>query len=94
MKYKANDIIDRHKARLIAKGFTQHSSIDFLHTFCLVARLSIMWVLLVMAAQQQWHLLQLHINKALSNGTLEEDFCMKLPMGNHIEDRHITWFIN
>ena len=31
-KFKANDILDKYKARLATKGFTQQPSVDFVDT--------------------------------------------------------------
>ena len=40
IKYKADGSIKRYRARLVAKGFSQKSSIDFEKTFAPIARYS------------------------------------------------------
>ena len=46
LKYKANGTLDRHKAKLVAKGFAQTYDVDYSKTFYLVAKLNIIRVLL------------------------------------------------
>ena len=40
VKYKANGTVERYKAYLVAKGFTQTYSIDYTETFASMAKLN------------------------------------------------------
>jgi hypothetical protein len=50
-KYAADGTLDRRKARVVAKGFTQRPGIDFHDTFAPVARLSSLRLLMALAAK-------------------------------------------
>lgn len=81
VKYKADGSLDRYKARLVAKGFTQTLSIDFFHTYAPVAKMTIVRVILSLAAIQNWTLHQLDITNAFLHGDLHEKIYMQIPPG-------------
>ncbi|XP_074374435.1 uncharacterized protein LOC141714838 [Apium graveolens] len=81
VKYKSDGSIERHKARLVAIGFTQTYGIDYQESFAHVAKLNIIRVLLSLAANLDWPLHQLDIKNAFLNGDLKEEIYMELPPG-------------
>ena len=46
LKYKADGTLERYKARLVAKGYTQSYDIDYVKTFVLVAKMTMMRILI------------------------------------------------
>ncbi|WKA12871.1 hypothetical protein VitviT2T_030219 [Vitis vinifera] len=73
--------INKHKARLVVKGYAQMFGVDFSETFAPVARLDTIRMLLALAAQKGWKIYQLDVKLAFLNGYLEEEIFVEQPKG-------------
>jgi hypothetical protein len=78
-KYAADGTLDRRKARVVAKGFTQRPGIDFHDTFAPVARLSSLRLLVALAAKYNLKISQLDVTSAYLNGKIDTEVFMEKP---------------
>ncbi|CAA6673729.1 unnamed protein product [Spirodela intermedia] len=56
VKYKSDGSIERYKALMVAKGYTQIYGIDYQETFAPVAKMNIVYFLLPLAAIFSWNI--------------------------------------
>ncbi|KAG9447646.1 hypothetical protein H6P81_013774 [Aristolochia fimbriata] len=82
VKTKADGSIDRHKARLVTKGYNQEYDIDYEETFAPVARLTSVRVLIAIDSIRRWDLFKMDVKNAFLNGALIEEVYMVPPPGS------------
>ena len=87
-KKDAAGAVIRHKARLVAQGFSQVPGVDYFDTFAPVAKLASIRAVLAMAAAEDMELHQIDIKGAYLNGELteRETIYMSQPPGYHAPD--------
>jgi len=76
-KLNANGNINKYKARLVVKWYSQEPGIDFIDTFAPMSRLNTIKLLLALAAQSTW----LDVKSAFFNGILNEEIYDEQPDG-------------
>jgi Reverse transcriptase (RNA-dependent DNA polymerase) len=81
VKRLPNGHIDKLKARLVARGFTQRYGIDYDETFASVVRTESLRILLAIAAMEDLEVHQLDVITAYLAGELEEEIYMAPPQG-------------
>jgi hypothetical protein len=81
IKRDADGNVDRHKARLVAQGYSQTPGIDYEEVFSPVARHSSIRTLLALANKHNLEIHQMDVKTAFLNGHIEHDIYMSQPDG-------------
>eukprot|EP00253_Pinus_taeda_P031426 PITA_31426 len=80
-KSNAEGKIERHKARLVVKGYKQQYGRDYEETFAPVARMETVRAMLSIAAQNKWKVYQMDVKSTFLNGVLKEEVYVEQPLG-------------
>ena len=80
-KLNVDNSINKHKARLVVKGYAQIFGVDYSDTFAPIVRLDIIRLLLAISAQKGWKVFQLDVKSAFLNGVLQEEIYVEQPDG-------------
>ena len=81
MKKNAKGEVERYKARLVVKDYSQQQGIDYDEVFTPIARLETTRLLIALAAQNKWSIFQMDVKSAFLNGYLEEEVYVEHPIG-------------
>ena len=73
VKQAADGSVEKHKARFVARGFSQVEGIDYDENFSPVARYSSIRSMLALSAQMGWKIHQMDVKTAFLNGKIEEE---------------------
>jgi transposase InsO family protein len=81
LKHDAGGHISSYKARVVAKGYSQHFGIDYTDTFAPVAKLASIRSTIAISIAYNWELHQMDVKSAYLNGELDEVIYMEPPPG-------------
>ncbi|GKB70715.1 retrovirus-related pol polyprotein from transposon TNT 1-94, partial [Tanacetum coccineum] len=81
MTMKADETIDKYKARLVIKGYRQREGLDYFDTYSLVTRITSIRMVLAITTLRNLEVHQMDVKKAFLNRDLEEEIYMNQPEG-------------
>ena len=84
VKHNVDGSIERFKARIVAKGYSQRPGLDYNESFAPTFRPATLCIIMALAASEDLELRSVDITSAFTNGDLDEEIYMKQPEGFHI----------
>lgn len=85
LKRNCDGSINKHKARIVAKGYVQRHGIDFDEVFAPVARIETIRFIISIAASNDWEVHHLDVKTAFLNDELKEEVYVTQPEGFEIK---------
>jgi len=87
VKHNANGSMSRYKVRLVAKGYAQTYGIDYEETYSLIAKMTTVRAIIVMATTKGWSLHQMDVKNVFLHGDLHEKVYMEQPP-SYVDQTH------
>jgi len=82
VKLKSDGSLERLKARLVLRRFTQQYGVDYQDVFSPVVNMAIIRSIITLAASKGWTLSQSGVNNAFLHCELDEEVYMEVPKGS------------
>jgi hypothetical protein len=73
LKKNTADVVIKHKAHLVVKGYVQQQGVDFEEVFVPMAPIESVRLLLALAAHEGWPLHHMDVNSAFLNGEMADE---------------------
>jgi histone deacetylase 1/2 len=81
IKQGTNGEVERYKARLMARGFTQTYKVDYNKTFAPLSKFASLRCIFALATLENMEIHQMDMKTAFLNGDLEKEIYMEQPQG-------------
>eukprot|EP00253_Pinus_taeda_P014026 PITA_14026 len=78
-KYGPDGKVDKHKGRLVPKGFSQVEGVDYTETFSPVAKMNSIHLVLSLSSSFKWGVHQMDVKSTFLHGDLHEEIYMGQP---------------
>ena len=89
IKYALDGSIEIHKARFVARGFSQKAGIDYEETFAPVARFTSVRTIIAIATAKGWKVHQMDVKTAFLNRVINEEVYIEQLEGFVIKDKNL-----
>ena len=89
IKYRSDSTIEKFKALLVARGFSQKFGVDFEDTFALTVRHDTLRLFLAVVCQEDLDCEQIDVNNAFTESVLKENIYMQAPDGVDVPPGHV-----
>ena len=76
--------MERYKAKLMVKGYSQKYEIDYDEIFALIVRLETIQLIIVTTTQYRWRIYQMDVKSTFLNGFLEQVY-IEQPMSYEVK---------
>lgn len=80
-KYQANGKVERYKAGMVAKGYSQLEVLDYNDTFSHVAKMVKLRCVIALAVYKGWNVFQMDVYNTFLQGDLDKKVYMALSEG-------------
>jgi len=87
VKYNTNSLVNKFKARLVVRGFSQKYRVDFEDTFALIARYDTLRALIAIVYLEDLECYQVDVNNAFTKSILKENIYITAPPGVKVNPR-------
>ena len=88
VKMQPDGSIERYKARLVAREFSQQCGLDYDETFSPVVNIIIVRVLIALAVSKAWKVWQMDVINAFLYGEVNQEIYMEQTKGLAIKEKH------
>ena len=89
----ADGNVQKHKERMVARGFTQQPDIDFNETFTTVACMDTVITVLSIATQNKLLVYQMDVKSAFLNGYIDKEVDVEQPQGYEVPGKEHKVYI-
>lgn len=80
-KHDEHGNVIKHKAYLVAKGYSQREGVDYTEVYAPVARLDTICTVITLTSNNMWNVYRLDVKSVFLQGTLNEDVYVEQPIG-------------